>query len=61
MGWFQSLTCITTCVLLLQQSIVDAVPMNEPRALVERGTNLTGKFLHITGIYFSSIGSGHLN
>lgn len=51
MGWVQSLTCITTCVLLLQQSIVDAVPMNEPRALVERGTNLTGRFLHITGKY----------
>ncbi|GAA5813317.1 hypothetical protein MFLAVUS_006794 [Mucor flavus] len=51
MGWVQSLTCITTCVLLLQQSIVDAVPMNEPRALVERGTNLTGRFLHITDIH----------
>lgn len=29
--------------------MVGAMPMNEPRALVERGSSLTGKFLHITG------------
>lgn len=49
MGWIQSFTCITACVLLLQQSTVSALPMNEPRALMKRGATLTGKFLHITG------------
>ncbi|KAG2203793.1 hypothetical protein INT47_012726 [Mucor saturninus] len=51
MGWIQSFTCITACVLLLQQSTVSAMPMNEPRALIKRGATLTGKFLHITDIH----------
>lgn len=51
MVWIKSFTCITTCILLLQQSMVGAVPLDTPKALVKRGgeNGLTGKFLHITG------------
>lgn len=53
MVWIKSFTCITTCILLLQQSMVGAVPLDTPKALVKRGgeNGLTGKFLHITDIH----------
>jgi hypothetical protein len=55
MTWIQSFT-ITACILLLQQSIlVNAAPLDEPRALLKRGSSLTGKFLHITGNYFTTL------
>ena len=50
MGWFQSLTTLATCVLLLQQTQVQAVPLNTPKALLKRGNGLSGKFLHVTGM-----------
>lgn len=45
----KSFSYITACILLLQLSLVNAAPLDEPRALLKRGSSLSGKFLHITG------------
>lgn len=50
MVWIKSVTCITTCILLLQQSVA-AIPLDTPKSLVKRGGSLSGKFLHITGTH----------
>ncbi|CEG77435.1 hypothetical protein RMATCC62417_12186 [Rhizopus microsporus] len=50
MKFTHSFTYISACILLLQQS-VSAVPLQQPGALVKRGSGLHGKFLHITDIH----------
>ncbi|CAO3659359.1 unnamed protein product [Rhizopus stolonifer] len=54
MSWLHSITCISVCILLLQTSIVSAVPYKGNRALLKRGSQLHGKFLHITDIHLDS-------
>jgi hypothetical protein len=47
----KSLTYIAFSVFLLNAASVNAAPMNEAQPLTKRGSNLHGKFLHITGIF----------
>ncbi|KAI8078979.1 Metallo-dependent phosphatase-like protein [Gilbertella persicaria] len=50
MTGLKTFICIAASILIFQSS-VNAVPLQQNRALVKRGSKLNGKFLHITDIH----------
>ncbi|KAI9259300.1 Metallo-dependent phosphatase-like protein [Sporodiniella umbellata] len=54
MGVLSSIGCLSFCVLLIQTTLISAVPYQGNRALLKRGKELHGRFLHITDIHLDN-------